>query len=124
MFNLLDVALALGIASLIGLDVGDGVFSVASIEAGDQLGNQMCMLGSIMHGRQGGTWSLAFPGGRRGGISIDEAGMAILLCVVGLIVQVALYLFLEQAQVQFTQSIGAQAAAVVGGIIADEREAL
>lgn len=80
----------------------------------------MRMLGSIAHCRQGRARSLALARARRC-VAIGRRMVSIGL---GGVVQVALDLLLQQAQIQVLQGIGAQTSRVVGLVLGHQRDVL
>lgn len=117
-FYFLNLSLAVGIFALDPLDLENGIVAIPRIETLHELWNQMRVFFGFRDGRHAGTGRLALPRARRR-IAIREGFVGILLSL-----EVAFGLFLQQTQVQFTQSVGAQAAAVESRIMANQGHAL
>lgn len=90
----------------------------ASIQTGDKLWYQMRMFRGLRYGRQARAGGLSFP---RPGRNIAVGKMIV---AIGLSLQIALHLILQQCQVQLAQRIWGQASAVESSVIANSGYAL
>jgi hypothetical protein len=102
-------------------DFRDDIFAVSCIQAHHQLRYEMRMLSGIAHSRQERARGLAFARARR---SVAIGRRMVSIALGGVLVQIAPDFFLQQAQVQVFQGIGAQAGRVVGLVLGHQRDAL
>lgn len=101
-------------------DLTDCILAVSCIQAHYQLRDEMRMLGSIAHSRQGWACGLAFA---RAGRSVAVGRRMVSIGLRGL-VQIALDLLLQQAQIEILQGIGTKSGRVVGFVLGHQRNAL
>lgn len=101
-------------------NVLDCIFPVPCVKSHDQLWNEMRMLSGIAHCRQARAGSLA--------LARDGCRIAIwcrmIVVVAGRLIEVALDLFLQQAEIQALQRVGSQAGRVIGFVLGHERDGL
>lgn len=105
-----EVALQPGISVFLGAKLVDNLVAVRGIELADEFGDEVLVLQRLLDGGQGGTGLL--PLARVGAMAVCVRGLGALLVV---------QLFPQAVEVEVAESIGAQAAALVGLVVCDVR---